>query len=57
MADDEQVHHPDIKIDPDNRNGLMCWLNMDRHCGADCMAYANPPLAKGPDKEANQLPL
>ena len=55
MADDEQVHHPDIKIDPDNRNGLMCWLNMDRHCGADCMAYANPPLAKGQDYEGKQF--
>lgn len=37
-ADTPFLHHPD-KIDDDVRNGLMCFLNGDRQCGADCMAY------------------
>jgi hypothetical protein len=31
--------------DPDKKqtNGLYCFLDCDRECGADCMAYASPP--------------
>ncbi len=53
---DEQVHHPDMMPapEPEKQNGLMCWLNMERPCGADCMAYVDPPLVKGPDYEGKQ---
>lgn len=27
------------ELDDDPRNGLICFLNMDRQCGPDCMAY------------------
>jgi hypothetical protein len=52
MTMEEQVHHPDMK--KPQENGLMCWLNMDRPCGPDCMAFADPPLAKGADYEDKQ---
>lgn len=53
---EEQVHHADMKpvAAPEKQNGLMCWLNMERPCGADCMAYLDPPLAKGPDYDGKQ---
>lgn len=40
MADesDPYVELPD-EIDDDVSNGLMCFINMDRQCGHDCMAY------------------
>lgn len=46
---DEQVHHPEMKEcpEPPKGNGLTCWLNQDRLCGPDCMAFSNPPMAKG----------
>jgi hypothetical protein len=28
----------ELDDDPD-KNGLICFLNTDRQCGADCMAY------------------
>lgn len=32
------VHHPDMK-DDDRRNGLVCFLDQNRPCGSDCMAF------------------
>jgi hypothetical protein len=33
------IHHPDMKDDKPEKNGLVCFLDMNRPCGADCMAY------------------
>ena len=38
----------------EKKNGLICWLNVDRPCGADCMAYSDPPMVKGADYEGRQ---
>lgn len=42
MPDSEEedvfIHSPD-ELDDDPRNGLVCFLNDVRQCGADCMAY------------------
>lgn len=35
--------HPPDKMEDDPRNGLVCFLNMDRPCGPDCMAYTTLP--------------
>lgn len=32
------VHHPDMKED-DKGNGLVCFLDQNRSCGPDCMAF------------------
>jgi hypothetical protein len=32
------IHTPD-ELEDDVRNGLMCFLDTDRMCGADCMAF------------------
>ena len=46
MEDDVFIHSPD-QMDDDNKNGLICWMNMNRPCGADCMAYlSSPPEGK-----------
>jgi hypothetical protein len=40
--DDESVPHieaPDELDDDAETNGLVCFMNMDRPCGPDCMAY------------------
>lgn len=37
----EQAAVPDQK--PDAADGLMCFLNADRVCGVDCMAYTTAP--------------
>jgi hypothetical protein len=46
MTDDSTdapfIHHPD-KIDDDPRNGLVCFMQMDRPCGPDCMAFSSSP--------------
>jgi hypothetical protein len=47
-----QVHHSDIK-DDDVRSGLLCFLDRDRVCGPDCMAYLSDPPAQ-PDYRGNQ---
>jgi len=39
------LHHPTLK-EPDPE-GLICFLNDARPCGADCMAYIERP--DGPD--------
>jgi hypothetical protein len=43
---DDEVPHievPDELDDDHERNGLVCFMNMDRQCGADCMAYTTHP--------------
>lgn len=42
MVDDEDVR----------KNGLVCFLNNDRPCGPDCMAFAEPP--EGADYQGKQ---
>lgn len=41
-SDEPLIHQPDLK-DDDPRNGLMCFLNADRECGPECMAYTTMP--------------
>jgi hypothetical protein len=36
------IEPPDEK-DDDTRNGLMCFIDGDRECGADCMAWVTFP--------------
>lgn len=52
----EQSHHPNMKEhpEPEKKNGLVCWINADRLCGSDCMAYVDPPMARGPDYDGKQ---
>ena len=46
------LHHPDMK-DDDPRNGLMCFQDQTRECGAGCMAYlVEPP--EGNDYRGHQ---
>ena len=42
------IHAPD-ELDDDVRNGLTCFLDGTRQCGADCMAYTT-------FSESNSLP-
>lgn len=44
--DNERAYHPDMKEDTPE-NGLICFLNHERPCGADCMAFTT-------DKPASQ---
>jgi hypothetical protein len=37
---------------PDSKNGLYCFLNKDRECGSECMAFIHPP--EGPDYKDQQ---
>jgi len=37
-SDDPFIHSPNI-IDDDVRNGLMCFMDGNRPCGPECMAY------------------
>lgn len=40
--DGESIPHieePDEMDDDAEINGLVCFMNMDRPCGSDCMAY------------------
>lgn len=53
MSDKDQVYHPNM-TEKIAGNGLQCFLNMDRPCGPDCMAYVNPPIVKGPDYDGKQ---
>lgn len=34
---------PPETLDDNVRNGLICFMDMDRQCGADCMAYQTLP--------------
>ena len=42
---------PELKPVPEE-SGLFCWKDATRPCGADCMAYADPP--QGADYENKQ---
>lgn len=35
LEDEEAPRQPEVRVD----NGLFCFLNADRACGSDCMAY------------------
>lgn len=50
---DVPTHHPNM-IDRGEleKNGLICWRDVSRACGADCMAYNTPP--PGVDTEGKQ---
>ena len=41
--DDPYIDRPDVLNDDAERNGLVCFLNADRACGPDCMAYVTFP--------------
>ena len=41
-TEDSYIEQPDEK-DDDSRNGLMCFLSVDRECGSDCMAFTTTP--------------
>lgn len=44
---------PQADEDDDKKgNGLLCFLNSERHCGSDCMAFAAPPA--GADYQEQQ---
>ena len=47
----EPLHHPSMK-DEDLRTGLICFLNIERPCGADCMSWDECP--DGPDYKDKQ---
>lgn len=44
------LHHPSLK--EGEGNGLYCFLNANRPCGADCMAFVAAP--DGPDYQDQQ---
>ena len=35
--------YPAPSLDDSPRNGLLCFLNADRVCGADCASYSPEP--------------
>lgn len=35
------LHHPNMRDDT-NKEGMHCFLNSERVCGADCMAFVAP---------------
>jgi hypothetical protein len=47
------VPQPPLKYEPPSGpNGLTCFLNMERACGPDCMAFDAAP--EGPDYKDRQ---
>jgi hypothetical protein len=38
----ELLEQPEMEEDK-RESGLYCFINADRRCGADCMAFLNPP--------------
>ena len=38
--------------EPLKKAGLMCFLNFERPCSAECMSFVDPP--EGPDYEGKQ---
>lgn len=44
-SDDEFAYHPDMRP---KGTGLQCFMNGDRVCGADCMAFQTD-RPEGPD--------
>lgn len=51
------LHPPDEMDDDHRRNGLICFLNPGRPCGADCMAYTafttEPPTTELGEQSRN----
>lgn len=47
------IHPPNAMDDDPEKNGLVCFLNMDRPCGPDCMAYTTKP-SESPDLNNQQ---
>lgn len=45
-------YHPNTKEEPEDKSGLYCFKDHSRPCGADCMAYIDPP--EGPDYVGKQ---
>ena len=44
MTEDTPYIEPPDEMDDDHeRNGLICFMNEERQCGADCMAYSTQP--------------
>lgn len=41
--DTPYIEQPHIKDDDHETNGLNCFLDGNRECGADCMAYISSP--------------
>lgn len=46
------IHHPTLKEDDAPEKGLVCFLDMKRPCGPDCMAWEKRP--EGPDFQDKQ---
>jgi hypothetical protein len=55
-VDAELAHHPDMKDDTP-ASGLVCFLDKDRPCGADCMAFVLHPGVRGGEQAARCLLL
>ena len=43
MSESEYQEPPELKT-YDIKNGLMCFLDATRECGADCMAFVTEPV-------------
>ena len=41
---DECPDPPDLKADDHQTNGLMCFFDSTRECGADCMGFLTEPV-------------
>jgi len=46
------THADELDANEIAKNGLMCFKDSDRPCGADCMAFADAP--EGPDFQGKQ---
>lgn len=46
------THADELDANEIAKNGLMCFKDADRPCGADCMAFADAP--EGPDFQGRQ---
>lgn len=45
-------HADELDASGIERNGLFCFKDASRPCGADCMAFSDPP--EGPDFQGKQ---
>lgn len=45
LPDGDVVYHPDMKEDGPS-SGLCCFMDKERPCGADCMAFLTDPPSK-----------
>lgn len=46
------MHADRLDAEALDKNGLICFLDHDRPCGADCMAFGEPP--EGVDYQGKQ---